>query len=230
MVVATALLGALARGAQACADLGEEARRASGGLVDVERLADLFQAFEGVAKAIDSAVREVEAQQEAAGRRQELDDPREVPVVDGPSLIEVDEEVGVDGHCGAVTSVGGPFGLVAWYSGTGPSTWVVEAITRRGDAGSAMYWITAPDSWKPIDLDGQPWVVVRFSQQAASMVEVGAVLLPATTRGLVLLELIEEVLEGSDEDSVARARADFGLERSSASSSSRTELERGGSV
>lgn len=224
VVVTTALMGALAKGAQAVADLGEEARRATAGMVDLDRLADLVASFESAGKAVDQAIREVEAVTDGLDEEEdgqdEVGDPREVRIVG--------ERGSGDAHCGAVTNVGGPFGLVAWYAGSGgPGGWVVEAVTRRGDAGSAMYWITAPDSWKPIDLDGQPWVVVRFKEEAAIGVDSGQVLLPAATRGMELLDAIVEVLEGSDEDTVARARTELGLEARAEGGSSSSP---GGSV
>lgn len=215
VVVTTALMRALAQGAQAVADLGEESRRASAGLVDLERLVDLIQAFEGVGKALDEVVQEVEATVDGiesvdvpAGPGSEGHDPREMPV-----LGEV--------------PVGGPFGLAAWYAGgAGPGSWVVEAVTRRADAGGSAWWVTAPESWRPIDLDGQPWVVVRFGPEVESEiadVEAGQVLLPTATHGAALIEHVVEVLDGSDEDSVGRARAELGLETSSARAAGSSE-------
>lgn len=210
MVVVTALMGALAKGAQAVADLGEEGRRAMSGLVDLERLVDLIQAFEGAAHSIDEAVKEVEATQEPVDYPDD-GDPREVPV-----LAEV--------------PVGGPFGLLARYAGgAGPGGWQVEAVTRRSDAGGSVFWVTSPDSWKPIDLDGQPWVVVRFSEAVIAVAELGeyGVLLPHPGTAERLIEYVVEVLEGSDDDSVARARVELGLEARAKSGSSSSA---GGSV
>jgi hypothetical protein len=196
MVVVTALMGALAKGAQAVADLGEEGRRAMSGLVDLERLVDLIQAFEGAAQSIDEAVKEIEATQEPVDYPDGAEDPREVPVLDG-------------------VPVGGPFGLLAWYANGGaPSGWRVEAVTRRSDAGGSVFWVTSPESWRPIDLDGQPWVVVRFSEAVIAVAELQeyGVLLPHPATAERLIEHVVEVLEGSDDDALARARTELGLE------------------